>query len=207
MAAPAGTQTLRCGKGRFPSPCRGQSPGVRGVQASPLPACRCAALAPCTGGSFPPGDAGSPMDAVLLKHPEERPRGPCLAVALTLPASLSPQLPVLRERLLPLPLVQVPPHLHPQCRRLLLPGGTRQALRGKVMRASSPLLSQSCHDPLPYGEGFRRGQTALETFPTALPGVLGLPGKQRGKSGKCWWGEAVLLWKGCLGSRAQPRAL
>lgn len=75
------------------------------------------------------------------------------------------------------------------------------------MRASSPLLSQSCHDPLPYGEGFRRGQTTLETFPTALPGVLGLPGKQRGKSGKCWWGEAVLLWKGCLGSRAQPRAL
>lgn len=73
------------------------------------------------------------MDAVLLKHPEERPRGPCLAVALTLPASLSPQLPVLRERLLPLPLVQVPPHLHPQRRRLLLPGGTRQALRGKVM--------------------------------------------------------------------------
>lgn len=80
------------------------------------------------------------MDAVLQKHLEMCPSGPCLA-ALMLPASLSPQLSVLCERLLPLPLVQVPPHLHPQRRRLLFPGGTCQALRGKAMQASSPLLS------------------------------------------------------------------
>lgn len=113
----------------------------------------------------------------MLSH-RSIPRSAPVDSALMLPALLSPQLPVLRERLLPLPLVQVPPHLHPQRRRLLLPGGTRQALRGKATRPSSPLLSWSCRGPLPYGEGFRRRQTALETFPTALPEVLGLPGKQ-----------------------------
>lgn len=62
---------------------------------------------------------------------------------LTLPAWLSPQLPVLRERLLPLPLVQIPAHLHPQRRRLLLPGGARQALRGKASHLCSPPLVPS----------------------------------------------------------------
>lgn len=129
-------------------------------------------------------------------------------VALTLPALLSLQLPVLRERLLPLPLVQVPAHLHPQRRRLLLPGGTCQALRGKAMRAGSLLPSWSCRAPLPYGEGLRRGQSALETFPTALPGVLGLPGKQRGGEWEALLGlraggeKAVLAEERCCGEAA-----
>lgn len=66
---------------------------------------------------------------------------------------------------------------------------------------ASPLLSQSCRAPLLYREMFRAEQTTLETFPTTLPRVLGLPGKHR--SGKCQWGEAVLLQRGCLGSAAQ----
>lgn len=55
------------------------------------------------------------MDVVLLKHPKKCSCGLCLDAALTLPTSLPVQLPVLCEWLLPLPLVQVPPHLHPQC--------------------------------------------------------------------------------------------
>lgn len=38
------------------------------------------------------------------------------------------QLPLLCERFLPLPLVQVPPRVHPERQRLLIPGGTRQHL-------------------------------------------------------------------------------
>lgn len=41
------------------------------------------------------------------------------------------QLPLLRQRLLPVSLVQVSPRVHPERQRLLFPRGTRQHLRGR----------------------------------------------------------------------------
>lgn len=53
----------------------------------------------------------------------------CRGGALTISSLF--QLPLLCERLLPVPLVQVSPRLHPERQRLLVPRGTRQRLRGR----------------------------------------------------------------------------
>lgn len=91
------------------------------------------------------GGRGAPAGRSRLalsseERPVQRPWGGSLisskvgAQAAASPRALCLQLPVLRQRLLPLPLVQVPPRVHTQRRRLCLPGGPRQRVRGKASR-------------------------------------------------------------------------
>lgn len=93
-----------------------------------------------------------------------------------------PQLPVLRQRLLPLPLVQVPPRVHAQRRRLLLPRGPRQRVRGTGLWAGAGGTEELCAGCWP--EGLSR----LGLSPVALAGGH-LLGATRQRHVHAQWGQ------------------